>query len=177
MKQEISQKEFDQKFNQIFVDYFKSIENNPAKLHNTAANLNWGNSMEDFWEITNNPNTDVGTAVMLFWLGQPLDYWVPYNSAEDAKYYKDTYSLLDKLYNNIVSDFYATGNVAYDPKNDFGTDWTQDYKEDTSNKKLNPKVLQATEGKAIEENEEYIEGFPQSVWDQVNALENQYEIV
>ena len=177
MPQKISQEDYDAKFNQIFEEYFESIKNDPVKLHQTAVGLNWGTSVEDQQAIIRNKNTGLGTAVMLFWLGQPCDYWVPYENAEVADD-AALFSFLDEVHKNIATGFYDQNNIQYDPTDDMGTNWVEDY--DPNGAEVVNKIcdicLNAVAGTEVEPDEDLIEGFPEAHWDKLEQLDEDFVV-
>lgn len=169
----ITKKEYEAKFSKIFDDYFDKISSDTLKLHRTVDSWNWDNDYKYLFLIAKNKNTDIGTALMLFWQGQPLDYWFPYESVSEAKkQHRESFELTELLYQNIVNDFYTRGSVAYNPKNDYGRDWTEGYDQRNSPKKLGFLFFQKTEGKKVKS--VYTEGFPDGVWNKIDKLDQQF---
>ena len=54
----------------------------------------------------------------------------------------------------------------FNPSNDYGFDWTNEYSNYETNRNI-PKIMyQKIEGKDIEVGIEYIEGFPKHLWNE-----------
>ncbi|MDA7724036.1 DUF4274 domain-containing protein [Flavobacteriaceae bacterium] len=173
VKVKITKEEYERKYSKIFDDYFDKISSDTLKLHRTADSWNWDEDYKYLFIIAKNKNTDLGTALMLFWQGQPLDYWLPYTSViEVEEQNKKAYELLELLCQNITSNFYTRGSVAYNPKSDSGTNWTEEYNEQNNSKELETIFFQKTEGKKIKSI--YTEGFPDGVWNKVDKLDERF---
>ena len=181
MKQKITYNEWDKiQFEQILKPYLESIENDFLALHKVVKSYNWDHGNESLFHIIRNPKTDKATALSIYWLGQPNDYTEYKNRDEVDSYYQEGYDLLKEIEKNIEHNFYKSQQINYDPKDDMGTDWTQDYNASDAKTKIPETMFETTQGN-MSHNEidegELEEGFPATVWEKCEELENKYEII
>ncbi len=167
-------------FKNVFEKYLISIQNEPIEIHKVAKNYNWDHGHDTLFWMIRNPNTDKATALSLYWLGQPKEF-TEYKSRQEVEEDQlNNYDFLMELEKNYRENFYKSGQISYDPKNDMGTDWTES--ENSSNKaRPIPEVMYNSLEGSINHNDmkdylELEEGFPKKVWDETTEFDNKYEV-
>jgi hypothetical protein len=98
----------------------KKLLKNPEKLHKFVEDYNWDDGEEILEQIIRDPRCDKATALMVYWRSQPYLY-------EPKDEYRDTI-LPFIIEENFQRDFYASSDNHFDPSNDRGTDYTEEYK-------------------------------------------------
>ena len=73
-------------------------------------NIDWSGNLDNLFLVVKNPETDYGIALMLFWhSGAP---WKSYEQLGNSNKFREIVELLTE---NLLSNFYKTKLVPYNP--------------------------------------------------------------
>lgn len=123
----------------------------PTEFHQFALAWNWDDGFKPLQWIINQPQCDRGTALSIYWHAAPT-WFCQFGSrdeiiaaSEDVK----LYDFIKEIETKFSSNFYQSASIHFDPKNDEGTDWTQDYSDKNQKRTLPELMFQATAGEAF----------------------------
>jgi hypothetical protein len=129
----------------------------PEELHQLAINYNWDDGIGIPDWIIRQPFCDRGTALLVYWHAAPRPNYEYANRDEVLKkrgsiseYEIEYYDLVKEIETRYLTGFYTQQNIAYDPTNDQGHDFTQEYLEYEAKQILPSIMLEATPGKVLE---------------------------
>ena len=134
-------------YNDALLDYLTN--STPSDWHQVAWNWNWDNSIESLKWIVENPGTDKGTALLLYWYGGPRFFSQYTDEIQVSQYQLEHYKLLKDIEKKFISGFYKNENIAFDPKNDDGHDWTKEYGDVEMKVKIPEEMYQPTAGEKL----------------------------
>ena len=99
-------------------------------LHNKAKHYNWDNGVDNLYKIIQNKNCDKATALMIFWMGRP-EWDLQFENRDKVDSYRlDEFDLLNEILERYIAGKYdSCQNLSFNPKNDDGFDWTNQYPE------------------------------------------------
>ncbi|MBM7846332.1 DUF4274 domain-containing protein [Herpetosiphon giganteus] len=103
----------------------------PLQWHQMMLQWNWDGNLEPIWWIIQQPNCDFGTALLIFWRAN-AGYYYQYPNREALIADRGNpaiYDLLKQIELNYLNGFYQNQAFGYDPTNEDGDDFTQDYVE------------------------------------------------
>lgn len=128
----------------------------PEELHQLALNYNWDDGVETPAWIIKQPFCDRGTALLLFWRAAPRPYYYAYANRDDVphsmiyEYDLSLYDLVQELEEKYLSDFFTHQNIAFNPANDYGTNWINEYLDVERKKEIPSIMFESTPGKVLE---------------------------
>ncbi len=148
--------------NATSIDLFKCVQT-----------LNYDGITEDsalVQKILNDANIDKSVVVAFYWHQAPRYHYQFKTEADIPSWLKDQHVLIKKLEQLLLSGFYSEGLIYYDPKDDDGENWTNDYLEYDLDRKLPQALEQAINGKEwIDDFQDFDEGLP------IKLLEKLYQ--
>ncbi len=95
------------------------------KLHRKACDFNWDYGVSGLKSLVKSKRCDQGTALMLFWLGLPEDYYFPIDNIKYtslSQWNQEHYDFLKDLEKRIISGYYESNLIPFDPENFEGRD-------------------------------------------------------
>ncbi|MCO6435677.1 MAG: DUF4274 domain-containing protein [Phycisphaerae bacterium] len=97
-----------------------------GELHEFVSRHVRDDGIHLFYAVLGHPELDAGTALAIYWQSDP-HYFDAYRSLSDVPAEdRPSYSLMMKAEKLLVRDAFKSRNMAYDPANDNGIDWTRD---------------------------------------------------
>lgn len=99
----------------------------PEMWHQIAMNWNWDNGMDILRWIVSQLACDKGTALLIYWRAGPRYFSQYADRAGVDTSEVETYDLTREIESKYTSDFYKDEHISFDPRNDDGTDWTNEY--------------------------------------------------
>lgn len=173
----MTEEELEKATNDIIINYLES--SSPLEWHKTAMDWNWDNDLTVLWWIINNPKTDKATALMIYWMSAPRwgkQYANRQEIAENASWYLNHFDFIEDLESKYTSGFYTNQNYAYNPAKDFnGTDWTNEYTDKPQLREISAELLVELKGEEIKYPDNYIEGVPENIFNEISELIDQYD--
>ncbi|CAM3510217.1 DUF4274 domain-containing protein [Zobellia roscoffensis] len=139
------------------IDYAKTV--NPIEWHKMAIDWNYDSSKTFLKWLITNQQTEIATILMIYWMSSPK-HGFEYQNEIEKKY---------------TSGFYSNQNLSFNPKDDDGLDWTQEYP-DLDSSKIPPVMFDKIDGEKVLSSEEYIEGIPENIFNEIENLYEEYEI-
>jgi hypothetical protein len=98
---------------------------NAKQLHELAHQWNWDNGLTVLQKIIENPQCSIGTACLIYWRGSP-HYFRKFTDPNEIPYYnRENYDLLEQIEKRMAAGFFIHYGIAYDPRNDEGSDFTR----------------------------------------------------
>jgi hypothetical protein len=130
--------------------------------HVVAWEWNWDGGIEPLEWIVAQPMCDRATALLVYWYGG-AGYDARYASRDDVPAYElDVHDLLHGIEQRYLSGFYTRQELAFDPTNDDGEDWTRLYDDLPKRRTIPAVMLEALQGRTLER-PSYMEGYPPEV--------------
>lgn len=105
----------------------------PAELHYVASRWNWDRGVAGLQEIVERPDCSLATAVLVFWRGLPdevVGFHPSRAEAEDADGAGELWDLQTELVRKVAAGGFVAHGIGYDPEDDNGTNWLEDWPED-----------------------------------------------
>lgn len=97
-------------------------------------------------KILEDRTVDKGIALAFYWRLAPR-YTKKYNSIDQVpEWLKESYKTITKIEEKFLNEFYIKSEIYYDPKSDFGEDFTTDYLENDPHNKLPKEMENKIEG-------------------------------
>jgi hypothetical protein len=123
------------------------------ELHDFAWNYNWDDGVKDLEWIIDNTLCDKGTALLIYWHMAPV-YLLKYEDiSEVSEYEQEDFLFMQKLEQKYLNEGFARSNIAFDPRNDEGTNWIEEnevYRDADVQKDVPREMLEATPGIELE---------------------------
>jgi hypothetical protein len=119
--------------------------------HQMIMDWNWDNFTGFFDWLIENHDTDKATILMIYWKSGP------------SKYFKNK----DIIENRYINAFYKKSEIAFDPKNDGGDDWT---KYIITTDTIPEIMFNKLDGRNIPYPENFIEGIPEKLFYEIEEL-------
>ena len=123
----------------VVEDDDESIENfkaalakidNPQSLHVFARSFNHDCGSEELLHILDHAYLDKATVLALYWMSAP-GYYQQYEYKSDMpEYEQDNFDIIMKFHDRLNSASKIDASINFDPKNDEGTDWTNEYRKE-----------------------------------------------
>lgn len=137
--------------NNKIIEYAQNM--NSEEWHKMAMDWNYDNSKTFLKWLINNSNTDKATILMIYWMSSP----------------KHGFEFQEDIEKNYSSGFYKNQNFEFDPKDDNGLDWTNEYPELKSDR-IPLIMFDKLKGKVIQSSDNYIEGLPEDLFNEIEEL-------
>lgn len=98
------------------------------KLHGKARHYNWDNGMDGLYDIIQDEHCDKATALMIFWMGRP-EWDLQYENRDEVDSFRlEEYDFLENLLLDYLGgNFDDRQSLHFDPADDNGEDWTNEY--------------------------------------------------
>lgn len=138
------------------INYAKKA--NPIEWHKMAMDWNYDSSKTFLQWLVKNQQTEKATILMIYWMSSP----------------KHGFEYQNEIEKNYISGYYTNQSLGFNPKDDDGLDWTQEYP-DLDNIKIPLAMFDKIEGKKISSSEEYIEGIPEDIFNEIEDLYEDFE--
>lgn len=138
------------------INYAKKT--NPIEWHKMAMDWNYDSSKTFLQWLVKNQQTEKATILMIYWMSSP----------------KHGFEYQKEIEKNYISEFYTNQSLGFNPKDDDGLDWTQEYP-DLENTKIPLVMFDKIEGKKISSSEKYIEGIPEDIFNEIEDLYEEIE--
>lgn len=139
------------------IEYAKGVS--PKEWHQMAMDWNYDSSKIFLEWLVDNQQTEKATILMIYWMSSP----------------KHGFTYQKKMEENYSSGFYTNEMISFNPKDDDGLDWTQEYPELDSSQ-IPSIMLKSIEGEEIKSADNYIEGIPESLFNEIEDLYEEYDI-
>jgi hypothetical protein len=98
-------------------------------LHRRAQHYNWDAGTDALWKIIRDPNCDRATALMIYWKSRP-EWDLQYAERSEVPDWRlEVYDLQLALVEQYERGFYQLQTLSFDPRNDNGNNWTDEYPE------------------------------------------------
>jgi hypothetical protein len=110
------------------VEEIKKLQS-PLEFHAVASNWNWDTDSKHLNWIIHNPVCDKGTALSLYWRAGPKALYQYRTRNEVPKWFWAIYDFVKDVEGRYLSGFYQQQQIAFDPRNDEGTNWLKEYSE------------------------------------------------
>ena len=102
-------------------------------------------------KILTDGTVDKAVVLAFYWRNAPR-YKKQYDSIDDVpEWNRENYRLIQQIEEQYLNGFYTVSNIFYDPKSDYGEDFTKDYLEHDPHGKLPKRMEEALEGEFVEE--------------------------
>jgi Domain of unknown function (DUF4274) len=165
--------EHDKLVDNLIADYLKKAM--PKTIHQMAMEWNWDTSDHFFDFIVDNPNTDKATILMIYWMAGPR-FEKQFATKEESQQRMgscSTFVLLEKIESNFQKGFYNSNEFFYDPNSEdhTGTIWTMQDLEIKTVRDIPDIMFQKLDGEVIETNNNFDEGIPPELFEQIEALD------
>ncbi len=110
-------------------DDFEEVKNlpSPLELHVVASNWNWDDGCKVLEWIIRNPICDKGTALLLYWRACPKWFYQYTSRDEIPEWSRSIYDFIKEVEERYLSGFYKQAEIAFDPRDDEGTNWIEEY--------------------------------------------------
>jgi len=115
---------------------FKKIDRlleDPKKLYKYVAKYNWDDGEEELQYIINHPKCDKATALLIYWLSQPHLF-------DDATC-RELELIPYVVEKNFEKDFYQDSDNHFDPTNNLGTNFLEEYETAGSRERELPRFM------------------------------------
>jgi hypothetical protein len=129
------------------------------ELHQFALNWNWDDNAKPLKWVVQQPYCDEGTALLLYWRAAPEWYCqfadrseVIDTESEHSIIVFDLISIIEKRY---LTGTYTERNISFDPYNDNGQNFVEDYLHASKLRKLPKEMLQPSPGIKAERQDLY----------------------
>jgi len=144
MEAQLTEEQY-QRVLQVFWDD-ESIETlqTPEELHQFVWNYNWDGGFEIIEEVINHPLCDIRNSPAHLLVCR-TGYLYQYATADEAPndYH---YKLVSDLEAKILSGGFPSSEIAFDPTNDEGYDWTTRYQQCVQKRQIPEAMYQPVEG-------------------------------
>jgi hypothetical protein len=135
----------------------------PVDWHQVAWNWNWDSGVEPLRWIIRQDRCDRGTALLIYWYGGPR-YLAQYvQRGEVPGYAVEHYDLVMEIEAAYLAGRYTSTQIAFDPRNDLGHDWTAEYADQPYRRPIPEQVYTATWGSTLVRRDDFDEGYPPDV--------------
>ena len=105
----------------------------PEELHVAANAWNWDGGVDGVRQIVERADCALATAALVFWRSLPdevIGFYADRDSAEEEDGQGDTFDLQLLIRDRVAAGGYANHDIGFDPSDDDGTDWSEDYPEE-----------------------------------------------
>lgn len=132
----------------------------PDEWHQVAWNWNWDSGVEPLRWIVQRPKCDRGTALLIYWYAGPR-YFAQYASREEVlEYSLEHYDLIMAIERAYLAGFYTRQEIAFDPSDDAGFDWTAEYAAEPLQRPIPAAMYTASRGRKLERDPAFEDGVP-----------------
>lgn len=148
-------------------DFLRTATPQQRHAYVCGTNLDDGTALVEV--VLDDPTTDRATALAAYWL-LGAGYYAQYASVDDAAdYERPRWELLRRIEDRFLAGEYADHGIGFDPTDDDGDDWTEDYLDDEPvARAIPPAMLVAAPGEPVEGETE--DGLPLDVYERYAAL-------
>jgi hypothetical protein len=125
----------------------------PEELHYAAYSWNWDDGVAQLREIVLRADCALATASLIFWNGLPDEVIGSYATRDEAEEVDGEGAVFDLqmlICERVSAGAYERHDIAYDPADDGGTNWVEDYPEDAPHA-LPEALTQAIPGRALDD--------------------------
>ncbi len=102
-------------------------------LFNYAKKYNWDDGLENLEYIVKDPRCDLATALLIYFYSQPYSY--------DEKLGRELESLPFIIEDNVKSGVYKKSENKFDPRDDDGINWIDEYSKATNKSREIPQFM------------------------------------
>jgi Domain of unknown function (DUF4274) len=135
----------------------------PEDWHQVAWHWNWDSGVEPLQWIIRQDTCDRGTALLIYWKGGPR-YLAQYaERGEVPEYTVEDYDLVREIEAAYLAGRYTQTQIAFDPQNDLGYDWTAEYVDQPSRHPIPERMYMTTPGRQLVPRNDMDEGYPPGV--------------
>jgi uncharacterized protein DUF4274 len=135
----------------------------PEDWHQVAWSWNWDAGEEPLLWIIRQPNCDRGTALLIYWYAGPR-YLAQYASRDEVPSYEvEGYDLVMEIEAAYLAGRYANVQIAFDPHDDRGYDWTAEYADKPYRRQIPEHMYMASPGRKVAPQDDFDEGYPPGV--------------
>lgn len=132
----------------------------PDEWHQVAWQWNWDSGVEPLRWIIGQPACDRGTALLIYWYGGPR-YLSQYASREEVPDYSlEDYDLVMAIERAYLGGFYTRQEIAFDPADDAGFDWTAEYASEPLLRPIPAVMYAASPGRRLSRDPAFEDGVP-----------------
>jgi len=145
--------------------YLKSHTPNPDDWHKIALGWNWDSTHEPISWIIQQTECDRSTALAVYWYGG-AGWYVQFENREAVPDWSlPNYDLIKDVEQRYVRGFYTRQEIAFDPHNDDGHDWTSEYGDEAVKQPIPALLRESLTGRIVTGYPE--EGYPPQVIAQI----------
>ena len=136
----------------VMFENFEEIKTlqSPLELHAVASNWNWDDGCKILEWIIRNPACDKGTALLLYWHACPKWLYQYTDRDEVPEWSRTDYDFVKELEGRYLSGFYKQTEIAFNPSNDEGTNWLEEYAEVKVTQRIPDQMKKAISGITID---------------------------
>lgn len=135
----------------------------PEDWHQVAWSWNWDAGTAQMQWIIRQPNCDRGTALLVCWYAGPR-YLAQCASRDEVRsYVLEGYDLVMEIETAYVAGSHTNAQLAFDPHDDCGYDWTADYADEPNRRRIPDQVYVASPGSKVAPQGAFDEGYPPGV--------------
>ena len=137
------------RYNEALMQYLTKTD--PDDWHKIALGWNWDNGHQPLAWIAQQAECDKGTALLIYWQGGAI--WLQqYDRREDVPTWEvDAYDLVRDIEARYIAGFYTRQKIAFDPRDDKGSDWTRSAPDLMVKHPIPPILYEPTSGHVIED--------------------------
>jgi hypothetical protein len=137
----------------------------PEDWHQVAWHWNWDSGVEPLRWIIRQERCDRGTALLIYWCGGPR-YLAQYAERGEVPFYAlEDYDLNMAIEAAYLAGRYTSTQIAFDPRNDLGYDWTAEYADQLYRRPIPEHMYAATPGCELVRRDDFHNGYPPDVED------------
>lgn len=127
-------------------------QRDPEVWHKIAMGWNWDGGLAPLAWIVRQPECDRGTALLIYWRGGP-GWYKQYGGREEVPPFvsAENHDLLKDIERRYLSGFYTRHEIAFDPHDDQGFDWTNEYKDVPTKHPIPKEMFIGTSGRTLSE--------------------------
>ncbi|MDD3648442.1 MAG: DUF4274 domain-containing protein [Candidatus Dojkabacteria bacterium] len=153
----MNDKIFEKVYTKAYIEFFEN--STPEQWHQSVVDFNNAIGAKPLLWLAKNPETDKATILMIYWYILLIIGGSKFKDIDKLfGWQKDWKKAADLIEKNYSAGFYKNSNIAYDPKDENGTDWTKKFTDSDIPKEL----FQAVKGKKVKELVLH-EGIPEAV--------------
>ena len=161
----ITWKQYQEIRDKMILDFLKNAI--PKDRHRLVLGWNWDGESGILKWIANDPDTDKATALMLYWKSCPRPVKQYANRDEaSSNNSADDFDFIENIEKLFLSGFYKNQQIAFDPTNDRGTNWTTEYLDMSIKREIPNEMFKKLSGENVESghDEGWEEGIPPHIW-------------
>ncbi|WP_046246846.1 DUF4274 domain-containing protein [Hymenobacter terrenus] len=176
--EDLTEEEFEAKCDALVLEYAASAS--PRIWHQMVMDWNWDSGLYFFEWLLNNPSTDRATALMMYWMGGPRWFkQVADRAAAQASrsvfISLKSFDFSEALEQRYCAGYFTNSQFSFDPAHDSnGYDWTREYADKPAVREIPPLLFQKLSGEIVEPPVGFTEGLPEPLYQQLEALRDEY---